>query len=117
MSKSSRDAKKRTDFKDVRRSYWRDKAKAFASTMVFSQENLTRMRRGMPPRRLCLLRNLKTGETVEYHAPIELHHIFPLNGDKPVEEQAFVEVYPWKHANIDDSRKFHWEFVQWLGFQ
>lgn len=117
MSKSSRASYKRVEFKDVRRSYWRKKFQDFVSSMVFSPENLTRMRRGQPPRRLALLRNIKTGETIEFHAPIELHHIFPLTGDKPVEDQAFVEVYPWQHAAVDDSRKFDWEFVQWIGFQ
>ena len=117
MSKSSRDTKKRTDFKDVRRSYWRDKAKSFATSLVFSQENINRMRRGMPPRRLACIRNIETGETIEFHAPVELHHIFPLNENSPVENQAFVEVYPWQHADIDESRKFKWEFIEWRGFQ
>ena len=117
MSKSSRDTVKRQGFKDVRRGYWRTIAKANENTGIYSQENLTRMRKGSPPRRLAILRNKTTSETIEFHAPVELHHIFPLNESSPVNEQAFVEVYPWQHAQVDDSRKFNWEFVCWAGYQ
>lgn len=117
MSKSSRDSQKRQDFKEIRRRHWRAKAKDFATALVFSVENINRMKRGLPPRRLAILRNPQTGETIEYHAPIELHHIFPLNGDQPVEDQAFIECYPWQHAMVDESRKFTWQFVCWAGFQ
>ena len=117
MSKSSRDSQKRQEFKDVRRRHWRSKAKEFGAWLIYSTENLNRMRRGLPPRRLAIIRNKTTGETIEFHAPIELHHIFPLNGDNPVDEQAFIEAYPWQHAQCDPDRKFNWEFVQWVGFQ
>lgn len=117
MSKSSRDSEKRQDFKETRRRYWRAKAREFATTLSFSVENLNRMRRGLPPRRLAIIRHVETGETIEFHAPIELHHIFPLNGNKLVDEQAFIECYPWQHASVDDSRKFKWEFVCWVGYQ
>lgn len=117
MSSSSRDSQKRKSFKEVRRGYWRDKARNFASSMVYSAENITRMRRGLPPRRLALLRNTTTGETIEFHAPVELHHVFPLGEHRPVEEQSFVEVYPWQHASVDEDRKFKWEFVNWIGYQ
>jgi hypothetical protein len=117
MSKQSRDSEKRSSFKNVRRRYWRDKAKSFASSMVFSQENINRMKRGLPPRRLAAIRCKKTGDIIEYHAPIELHHVFPLNEERPIDEQAFVELYPWQHAAVDDSRHFNFEFVEWRSFQ
>lgn len=117
MSKSSRASYKRVEFKDVRRSYWRQQVRYWEGTDVYSQENINRMKRGQPPRRLAVIRNKKTQETIEFHAPVELHHIFPLNGDAPIDSQAFIELYPWQHASVDDSRKFNWEFVEWRSFR
>lgn len=97
--------------------YWKNKALELATSLIYSPENINRMRRGSPPRRLAIIRNIKTGETLEFHAPLELHHVFGINDRSPQEEQTLIELYPWQHADCDDSRKFNWQFVQWVGFQ
>lgn len=99
------------------RKYWKERAQEVGTHLIYSPENITRMNRGLPPRRLALLRNKKTNETVEFHAPIELHHVFGLKDDTPQEDQTLVELWPWQHSACDPDRKFCWEFVQWVGFQ
>ena len=97
--------------------YWKARSKELGSWLIYSPSNLTRMARGLAPRRLALLRHIETGEVIEFHAPIELHHCFGNQAEVPQEEQTLIELYPWQHAACDDSRHFKWDFVQWLGFQ
>lgn len=117
MSRSTDMKPQRQAHRTNSKRYWKQKAEQFARTGVFSEENLTRMRRGLAPRRLAKLAHKETGEVIEFHAPIELHHVFGNKAEIPQEEQTLVEVYPWQHAQVDEDRRFKWNFVQWVGFQ
>lgn len=113
--------KRKNDRRKVHRAgakaYWRETAHLFEGEEIYSEENLTRMRHGMAPRRLALIQHQKTGERVEFHAPEELHHPFGYNPNLPYTAQFIVPLYPWRHADVDESRKFPWDFVEWRGFQ
>lgn len=117
MSRNTDRKPERQAHRNHTRRYWKERAQEEKHSGRYSEENLTRMRRGLAPRRLALLRSTVTGETVEFHAPIELHHVFGISGDYPQEEQTIIELYPWDHAACDEERNFSWKFVQWVGFQ
>lgn len=117
MSKSTDKKPERQAHRTHSKRYWKEKAEQYQSSMIYSPENLTRMRRGLSPRRLAQLQNTRTGEVIEYHAPVELHHVFGNKAEQPQEDQTIVELYPWQHAACDDSRHFHWNFIEWRGFQ
>lgn len=117
MSKKTNQKPERQAHRTHSKRYWKNKAEEFATSLIYSPENIARMKMGYPPRRLALIQNNKTGETIEFHAPIELHHVFGIKGDVPQEDQTLVELYPWQHAACDTDRKFGWTFVQWIGFQ
>lgn len=96
--------------------HWKEIGNSPDAHWSYSPENITRMKMGKAPRRLAVLESTKTGETIEFHAPLELHHVFGINDRKP-DEQTVLELYPWQHAQSDESRHFPWSFVRWIGYQ
>ena len=76
----------------IRSRYWKNKAHYFATD--YSKSDLERMKKGLAP-------------LVEYidgkKYPMELHHP---NGRKGKNIFTFIEVTPWKHAEIDPFRHF-----------
>ena len=76
----------------IRSRYWKNKAHYFEAN--YSTNDLARMKKGLAP-------------LVEYvdgkKYPMELHHP---NGRKGSNIFTFIEVTPWKHAEIDPFRCF-----------
>lgn len=117
MTSEQRKNKRRQAHRNFTKSYWRQAAREEDTSWEYSPENITRMKMGKAPRRLALIEHVSTGERIEYHAPVELHHVFGMQEDTPQEDQTIVELWPWQHAATDPDRKFSWEFVEWRGFQ
>ena len=117
MEGTDRKNKRRQEHRNGTKAFWRETARLMEGEDIYSEANLTRMRHGQAPRRLALIRHKVTGETIEFHAPEELHHPFGYKPDVPYGDQFIVPVYPWRHSEIDEDRHFNWEFVQWVGFQ
>lgn len=117
MSKSTNQKPERQAHRTHTKRYWKAKGQQIETILSYSPENVNRMQAGYAPRRLAIVRHKVTGKTIETHVPVELHHVFGNRADTPQEDQTLVEVYPWQHAAMDPDRHYHWEFVQWVGFQ
>lgn len=117
MTYMERKNKRRQAWRSFTKRYWKNEARREDSQFQYSQENINRMSLGRAPRRLALVRHIKTGKVIEMHLPVELHHVFGLQEDTPQEDQTVVELYPHQHAACDPDRKFPFEFIQWVGFQ
>ena len=77
----------------VRQRYWKNEA--LTNFKAYSPENLLRMSQGRAP----LTLNTINGKMY----PMELHHP---NGRKGSDLFNFIQVTPWKHAEIDKYRHF-----------
>ena len=117
MTSLQKKNKKRQAWRHFTSKYWKKRAGELGSWLIYSPYNLSRMAMGKAPRRLALLRHKTTFEVIEFHAPVELHHVFGHSSEAPQEDQTIVELYPWQHSECDPDRKFPYEFVQWVGFQ
>ena len=77
----------------VRQRYWKNEA--LTNFKAYSPEDLLRMSQGRAP----LALNPNNGKMY----PMELHHP---NGRKGSDLFNFIQVTPWKHAEIDKYRHF-----------
>lgn len=116
MTSEQKKNKRRQEWRHFTRKYWKEMAKDITRQMVFSEENVNRMKMGKAPRRLALVQHKTTGLTIEMHLPIELHHVFGMNCDTPQEDQTVIELFPHQHDAADPSRHFNFNFIEWRGF-
>jgi len=93
--------------KEFRR-FWRSVHNSPVQKAPITPRNVARMKKGQPPQSRWVLKSTKTGKIVTRWVSVELHHIFPINLYQPMDEQCYIELWPWEHSAIDPSRHFPW---------
>ena len=83
-------AGKTPSWSTVKSRYWKNKAYLYADD--YSESNLIRMQKGLAP------------IEPETGASMELHHLEGRNIPNPHNTDNLLEVWPWKHAEIDPHR-------------
>ena len=69
------------------------------------------MREGLAPKVRARIRRHKTGLEEEILVEKELHHIQGREIASPHSQSNIVELWPWEHADIDDSRYTGYDFL------